>query len=316
MIKYFLGICVLSLPGIACKMKPGEGEQLSGTGNTTSFTLKLNPASGSQYQYDITNRSQVNLEMDGNELNNNSESNIAVHYAIEKDSVGNYLLNMQYDKIQMHITKNKQETVLDADAATTSLDPVERLLGVLKQAQITATISPSGEMKSVSGYNELSQKILAAINAPDMDTRNIAQTRWEQMIEQGIIRKNIEQLFGIFPDSAVQVGDTWSLTHQQKGEINLNVTSNYKLKKIKDGLAIISSEGKLSNDQAPINIMGVNVSGNLEGEQEGEYEIDTETGMMLNSHIVVNIKGELQFMGRNVPISIKNTVDMKGRKIK
>jgi len=54
---------------------------------------------------------------------------------------------------------------------------------------------------------------------------------------------------------------------QPKGKINLNVSSDFKLKDIDDGVAIIESDGKLASDKGQVNVMGTMVSGNLQGNQ-------------------------------------------------
>jgi hypothetical protein len=168
-------------------------------------------------------------------------------------------------------------------------------------------------MKSVTGYQELTDKVMAAFTNADVTTQSIVKSRWQQLIEEGVMKKSIDQLFDLFPDSAVQVGDQWTLKSTQKGEISMNITTTYTLEEISDGKAVISSKSKLTKDPSATMVMGFSLTGDLDGNQTGESEVDIKTGMLVKSKMSGTIKGKLQLMGREVPISIKNNVTMTRR---
>jgi hypothetical protein len=85
------------------------------------------------------------------------------------------------------------------------------------------------------------------------------------------------------------------------------------LEEITDGKAIISSESKVTKDPSATMVMGFQLTGDLAGDQTGESEVDLKTGMLLKSKMSGSIKGKLQLMGGEVPISIKNRVTMTRR---
>ena len=58
---------------------------------------------------------------------------------------------MKYDKIHLYTKKGDTETDLDADNAGLTADPTEKMLGILKSANILATVGPMGAVKSASG---------------------------------------------------------------------------------------------------------------------------------------------------------------------
>jgi hypothetical protein len=92
--------------------------------------------------------------------------------------------------------------------------------------------------------------------------------------------------------------------------------STFKLKDIDDGIALIESEGDLTSDKSESNLMGYSVTSNLQGDQQGEYEIDTKTGMLLKNKVTAKVEGSIQIMGKDVPLTIKTTVKMNGKKIR
>ncbi len=42
----------------------------------------------------------------------------------------------------------------------------------------------------------------------------------------------------------------------------------------------------------------------LKGEQEGEYRMDIKTGMLKSCEVHSKVKGQIQAMGRDIPVTI------------
>jgi hypothetical protein len=125
----------------------------------------------------------------------------------------------------------------------------------------------------------------------------------------------MEQLFYLFPASAIRVGETWTIESKQKGDIQFDVVTTYTLQNVRDGIAFIESDGTMTNDKNATVVMGQTVTGNLSGKQEGNYQVDVVSGMLLTSEIHSTVKGTLQIIGREVPVVVKNTTTAKGKKI-
>ena len=54
---------------------------------------------------------------------------------------------------------------------------------------------------------------------------------------------------------------------------------------------------------------------NLKGSQEGEYEMETKTGMLISCRLSATVEGTIQTMGQQIPITIKTSVKIDGRKV-
>ena len=156
---------------------------------------------------------------------------------------------------------------------------------------------------------------MSGINATDPYSKNILQTRMEKMIGEEFIKKNLAQLFRIFPDSAVHVGDNWELESKQGGDFGLNIKTDYILKEIDNGIATIESKASLVSDSSENTFMGSGATAELKGEQRGEYQMDITTGMIVSSNINAELEGTVQAMGREIPVTMKMKAKMKGKKV-
>lgn len=278
-----------------------------------SYKSKINFIPGSRYAYTITNVSETELEVNNKTVNVQHKSDVGITYNVKKDSTGNYLLKLHYDKIHLYTKTGDKETELDAANSAATLDPTEKMLGVLKEANIAATVTPTGKVVAISGYKELGEQILNGFK--DGTSREMAKSQWEKVIGEGMVKKSIEQLFSVLPESAKNVGDTWKKNSKQKGEIDMNVSSTFKLKEIEDGIATIESEGEMTSEKAEASMMGYSVTSDLQGDQEGEYQVETSSGIVLKNNTSSSLKGTLQMMGREIPVTIKTTLTMSGKKV-
>lgn len=187
------------------------------------------------------------------------------------------------------------------------------MLGALKNARVTAILTPLGEVKSITGFKEIGDKLLAGFAPDNTYEKGIAMAKWNAVAGDGMVKKSIDDIFRIFPDSAVHIGNKWKIYSHQPGEIPMNVTSYYTLEDIDDNLASINLHGKIDTDSS-INSLNQS-SATLSGTQEGDYKIDISSGMMMNGTVSAHLEGSVQTTGKEIPVSISIKVKIEGKKL-
>jgi hypothetical protein len=312
--RYFL-FSVLLPCSFACRITPDSNRNNAEHDRTRVYLLRLNPPAGSQYYYTISSRSEYKFEAGDKKVDNRNKTNAGVKYNIRKDSAGNFIFQIRYDKLHIDMKNAEEETEMDASNAGTSVDPVEKMLGTLTSSAITATVTPAGQVSSVDGFKEITDKMMTGFTGADENSRVLMRQRLEQMIGNGIIKNNMDQLFAVFPDSAIHIGDRWKMYSTQLNELNLKTHVWLTLVKIEDGLATIHAEGEISNDSATINLLGYKVSARLKGTEEGEYQMDIQTGMMIGADLSAKVDGSIGIMGQEVPLAMETKVRIDGQKL-
>lgn len=311
--KKYISFILLPFCLVACKTQPNSNRDNDAFDPNKMYKLQLNPAIGSSYYYDITNESEMEVEVDDKKTGNETKTTTGLSFKIDKDSTGDFSFTMQYDKLRFYSKTGDTEIDVDAAHAANSLDPIEKTLGIVKNTSMVASISPSGEVKSISGYKELGDKIIAGFAPADVAGKATAQVQWEKQVGNGMIKNNIRQLFKIFPDSMVHLRDTWKLTSQQEGDVSVLVKSTFTLKAINNDVAIISVAGNItSNTEESEN---VNMRTDLKGEQEGEFQMETKTGMLISCNMKAVMNGTIKVMGRDIPVMIKTKLKMNGHRL-
>lgn len=301
----------------SCKIQPDSNRDYDKFDPDKTYKLQLNPASGSAYSYEIVSESEMILEINGEDVKNINESDIGIEYQIKKDSAGDFLYTMKFKKIKLYTKVRDTEKQMDAANASFTRDPVEKMLGALMSADINAIVNSSGETKSINGYKELGESIMANVAIDDVNARVMLQKQWDKLIGGNLIKKNMDQLFNIFPDSAIHLRDTWKLTSKQEGEIPMIAKSIYTLKAINNDIAIIEAKGSISSDNSAASISGIGNStvSELNGEQQGEFEMETQTGMLIGGRIKTIVKGFIHVMGQEIPVKISGSVKIAGKRL-
>lgn len=310
MVKIFF-ISALILLQYSCKTGPDGDKQYPNSGGDEVYKLRLNPALGSSFKYDIQHETAMKLEADEKTVNNINKTSVVVNYRVNRDSSGDFVYRITYDKIHLYTKNGDSEMEADAANAPTSINTTEKMLGILKDATIVATVDRAGEVKSVDGYKQLGAKLIGGISASDSYSRNMAQAQWDQVIGEGMIKNNLNVLFAFFPDSAIHVGDRWEIRSRQKTDIPLDVVTTYQLKEINNGIADLSADAVLTSDTSPVNYMGTEVTAKLIGKQEADCQVDLKTGMLRSCESNAKVSGTLQMVEREIPVTIKTQVVMK-----
>jgi hypothetical protein len=300
---------------VSCHLPSDSDKQYSESANN-KYKLQLSPAIGSAYHYDLTNTTETEVEANGSKVENSNKSNASINYTINKDSAGNYLFNMKYDQLRMSLKNGENETELDAANGKLSLNPTERMLAILKDANLTAVVTPTGEVKQIDGYRDLSIQLLSMLDGNDLNTKQLAQKQLDKLIGGEMVKNTMNQLFKIFPDSAVHVCDKWKIDSKQEGLLSFDSKSTFRLKDITGEITRITSESEVTSDNNSMELNGHSVISNFKGTQEARYEVETKTGMLLNSESISEIKGSLKMDQSEFPVSIKITVRIEGKKLK
>ena len=81
---------------------------------------------------------------------------------------------------------------------------------------------------------------------------------------------------------------------------------------IKNGIAKIVSNAKIDINEQPLTIDNTDIIASMKGKQSGTIEIETGSGMLLESESELNLNGIMQVTGSELPFKMKtlNTVSL------
>lgn len=280
----------------ACNNKPGNGG---------AITLKFNLPVGSSYNYNIEVSMQMNGNINGQALNMNNKMAMGYGFTAAGDSAGWKKLNATIENISMHISGNGVNINYDSNQPADTSDVVSatvgKVLGALKGGQFQFTMNDSGQVGSISGIQDMMQRIMSSINIPGASAMvsGIGSTFNDENFKQ-----NIQQSFGMYPNKPVKPGDTWQNTTEMNNQgMILKLDNTYTLQSVDGNNANVKVDSKISSQGA----MSIN------GTMSGTMKFDVPTGLPLDGNLDMNMNmGEAN--SQSAPLKMDMKTKITGKK--
>lgn len=266
-----------------------------------------NPQKALPYNYTISNETTTEMEVDGKDVINYSKSDINLDCTYGRDSLGNNLISIRYNTLKLETENNGNVQILDAANALNSINPLEKMLGKVKNAKLKVVLHPNGQLKEIIGYKELGEEILAGFDPADIQGKEQARKQWESSVGNQLVVNTLNQFFRQFPDSTIKVGSQWKSSTTNNEIIPMTINSTFTLESVEDDVAEILSSSKITSDNKKQNLLNVAVK-ELIGDEKGNIRLDLKTGLTKSSVSESEIQGTIETMGRQVPIRIENKI--------
>jgi uncharacterized protein DUF6263 len=309
-----IAILLLAINITACK-QPGHVKGQPHAAGEPKYNAGQRLQTGARYYYNITNTTVVNFVVNGDKAENTNTVKARLFYEILKDTAGGFLVKMTFDNFDVEIKTPDSEKKMTTDNGPNSIDPVEKMLSLVKGSTLLVNINRKGQVTGVNGYKELTDKVMNGIALQNEADRRSMHDQMEEMFGEKFIRNNMEQGFGVLPDTAVYVGDSWTKKLTQLADIKLKINSTYTLASLKDNVAGIDATADINDTDSNVTLMGYQANVNLQGNEEGSYKADVNTGMLISGISEIFIKGTVQIQYRDVPLSIKEKKVITVKKI-
>ncbi len=277
-------------------MSKDEGE--------TKYHFRFHLNSGDKYYYNINTYMHINVEFQGKKVDNSNASEIGLVYKVISDTADKYVIQVIYKKMHTLIKKGDVTQEMDADNKY-SFNASEKLLSALKDRSFFIIINKKGELITINGYRELTNQIISQLQISDEAQKQQLENQLNGMFGENFVKDNLTQEENMLPSSILQTGDTWTKNTTQSMPIFVSAITQYKLENTDNNRAKISASARLiSNSKKNTLIMGTQVTANLQGKSYTDYHLAISSGMITNEKSKTNLKGEMQVMGRDIPVEI------------
>lgn len=265
---------------------------------------KLTPK---KYYYTLISKSDIEAITESNNITSNTNATLGFYYQLQTDSVGNRIVKITYDKFHITVSKNDDEVdVYDSEKEGDASPLMDRVLAALKGATITVTADVKGNILSTVGTKEISDKINSLLPNYEGDDNEVVKKQLEDFIGAKFIKDNVTQNLSIIPDTALNIGSTWSQKTNLNGAIPIDATINYSLANVENGIGTINATANFENTaDKPISIIGITANADLKGEITGKYKALEKSGFLINAETTLKIAGTLYVTNKEIPVNIK-----------
>ncbi|OQP44842.1 hypothetical protein A4H97_10810 [Niastella yeongjuensis] len=281
-------------------------------GKKYKFGLYL--ITGDKYYFNIITETSTKVSVMNKDMESNNHSEVGLIYEVVNSTSDSIQIKLTYDNLKFSLKNKDGEKEIDAANSGHTLNDQEKQLATVKGASMNITFNKKGDVLHITGGKENVDKLIATLNATSSTNQDQIREQFSKFIGDDFIRNYLGREFKLFPDTAVSVGDTWQMKSSLPAEINTDAVSKFTLDDFSDNLVLVESAAEINTDNKT-SVMGNEVVMNMKGKQEGHFETDIVTGLLINGQSATSIEGNFQVMGKEVPVSIKVTKHISGKKM-
>jgi len=269
------------------------------------INLKFNLATGESYDYATKMDIATKGDAGGQAIDVKNDISVGYHFTVTGDSSGWKKLSALISKIAMNINTGGMNISYDSDKAVDSSDMISstigKVLGAMKNGQFTFTMNEKGDIGSISGINEMMEKMMASSSGLGPMTSGISNA-----FDEDNFKENLKQAFGIYPGKPVKPGDTWSnAVNTNKAGVEMKTDNMYTLESVTGNIANINVNSKISSSDTTTNIAGT---------VTGTMQYDIPTGIAVNGDLNTDLNMNVNAGGQSIPMTIDIKTKITGKK--
>ncbi len=268
---------------------------------SASKMLKFSPEQGKGYDYEMV------MDLDTKAAGQESAITLSGIYSMDITSVDNNVrtistsyksIKMKMDMMGMNIEIDSDKPVPDGgtDMKQNPLGAMNKVMTGLVGKKFIIKVDEEGKVLAVEGFEKILTDMVDSMGVNDNIKAQVMASLKDQYSNQSI-KDQFAQIFTIFPNKEIKVGDTWEKIYSTGGKMAAKFTTNYTVKNIEGDHVTLVADTKISSTDDNMN---------LQGTQSGNIIVDSKTGLMINSEFDQDM--EIKAGGQTVKIIGKGRI--------
>ncbi|RLJ77759.1 DUF6263 family protein [Pedobacter alluvionis] len=275
-----------------------------------TYVLRQNYPTGYRYDFSINSDQIINQKIGGRDVHLTQNIGTDYTFDITEGHNGEKDVKVTYNRIFMKsVAMGTTMTYNSDEQDSTKKNPFSGLKG----ASFFMTVTPDGGIKTVAGIDKMLDNMASKMTTDTSQVKQIKNALSKQFSEE-MVKQTMESSFKIYPERAVKIGDKWTVDTKLQMSMPIETITEYTLKEVKDGIATLSVKGALVS-KGSFEAMGNKMETDLKGTNSGETSIDIKTGIVLNSHLRIELYGKMKSMGQDIDFDMQGINKIVGKEV-
>ena len=246
---------------------------------TTGKVLKFNLEKGKDYDYEIL--WDIDQQMMGRDNKISILGGYTINVTDEKENIRtltavykNFKMYMNIMGVEINIDTDKPSEPMDeAEIKANPLGMMDRVFAGIKGKEFTMKVDEDGKVLEVNGFDQIINGMTDSI-AMDEDTKMQVRVSLQDQFNEQAVKDQFSQVFTIFPNKEIKVGDSWDKSIQMGGRMPAQYTTRYTVKEIEGDHVTLSAQTNIGSENSDMEIKGT---------QHGSLLVDSKTGVVINA---------------------------------
>jgi Family of unknown function (DUF6263) len=287
-------------------------------GDGKKYDLSFDILKGASFTSTMNNDMEVQSQVLGFKVNMKINMNADMKFDLLPDSAGMKQVKMTYEQLTMKMDFGNP--LLKKNMAKDGVDvQVNKMMSAFKGQSLLLLVNKNGVIQEILNKEEFSNKIkritdsIANEGADGAGNDEVGKTM-EQMYSKGDLQNMLGILFAVYNNQPIETGDNWTKEYTiAVNGIDTKLENRFKLLAVKDGIAEIELNGKVSS-KGTTQQNSMNVETNTKGKQTGTIRLQLNNGHILLSDTKLEMEGDVTMMGMKIPMKAKVANIIKSQK--
>ena len=269
------------------------------------LALKLTPNTSYLVEQDINQR--VEQTVMGRDQTTKQVTRTTYEYRIkDKQRDDFYDVEVVYKKIYY----KSDASVYDSETPESNSPVLAQIFDVIIGSKLTMKLNENGQVKDLTGANELIDKMMSTKAIPDGPMKDRLKTTFNNAFGEKAMLEAMEQFFNIYPKKKIKVGQSWSKTLEKKAGFPSKNDFTWKLQEVNKGVALVKVKADINPKPGSKVDLGMAIARyNLKGNHEGSSDIDVKSGWVKNGYGKMTLTGKMYITITGQPDEVE--VDVK-----
>jgi hypothetical protein len=265
--------------------------------------LRFNLEKGKGYDYEII--WDMGTQMMGQE----TRINVGGYYSmnVKEDDGKVRTIDMEYKRLRMDMNvmgtsismDSDNSSVDDSDSANMLTAIMNKVFAGIMNKPFVMKVDEQGNVIEVEGFDKIVNAMVDSLNV-DPEVKEQAQASMKDQFSDSDIKDQFVQVFSIFPNKEIKVGDKWEKSYSTSGRQAANYKTVYTAKEIDGDYVTLVADTKIDSYEDGVT--------KVTGKQKGNVIVDSRTGLVVNAEF----DQDLEIAAGGMKISLTGKGKIKG----
>lgn len=271
---------------------------------STSKMFKFNLEKGKGYDYELV------WDLDTKAGGQTSAVSVTGLYSMNiTDVVDNIrTITTSYKSMRMNMSVMDLELDIDSDKPEQKETDgqIGQVIGLMNKVvkgiigkPFVMKVDDEGKVLEIKGFEKIFMDMVDSMGLDENMKAQLTASLKDQFSEQ-TMKDQFAQVFTIFPNKEIKVGDSWEKEYSTSGRMAAKYTTTYTAKEIEGDHVTLTAKTKITSSAN---------GQEMDGTQTGNIIVDSKTGMMVNAEFDQNI--EVKTQGQKVEVIGKGRIKGK-----
>lgn len=279
--------------------------------------LKYNLEKGSELLFEFSTIQVIGQEVMGQIQETNSDLIQTIKFHVKDiNSEGNYVIEKTIVKYKIISGSAMGDMEFNSETAEDDNPMLESLKWVLEP--VTFVMNQKGEVLEVYELDAKLDRFKEMTENPGPEFQLIASMAPQFSSAEGI-KNSVSTMLLSFPEGKIKIGKPWESSSSTQQMVNFINTSTTQVNELNGDSAVLTQDVRIAvgDDDNTMEMQGMEMEYELEGEKKATFTIDMNTGLVETSEGITQISGVISIDSpqlpapMSIPMTIKTTEKVK-----